>query len=304
MAEFLKYMHLERYGTDAVLGVEEGTTYVFPKLDGTNGSIWVDDNGEVRAGSRNRVLSVGSDNAGFYNWLLSEDPEAEKHRDLLAGFPELVVYGEWLVPHTLKTYQDSAWRKFYIFDVWNKETNEWYHYDRYSGILDAYELNYLPPIAIVKNGTYEQYLKCLEKNVFLIKDGQGVGEGVVIKNYGWKNKWGNEVHAKLITNTFKEAHHREMGAPLIGSDVLEERIVEEFVTPHLAQKVLAKIVVEGAPFEKKDIPKLLGIVWHDLVTEELWEITKKYKNPTINFGLLNRLTLGKVKELLPEVFGR
>ena len=32
---FLKYMHLERYGNEEVDGIEQGTTYVFPKLDGT-----------------------------------------------------------------------------------------------------------------------------------------------------------------------------------------------------------------------------------------------------------------------------
>ena len=33
---FLKYMHLERYGNEEVDGIEQGTTYVFPELDGTN----------------------------------------------------------------------------------------------------------------------------------------------------------------------------------------------------------------------------------------------------------------------------
>ena len=68
MSEFIKYMHLERLGTTEVEGIEVGLTYVFPKLDGTNGSVWmVDDN--LMAGSRNRVLSAGSDNAGFYAWV-------------------------------------------------------------------------------------------------------------------------------------------------------------------------------------------------------------------------------------------
>ena len=31
-------MHLERYGNEEVEGIEQGTTYVFPQLDGTNGT--------------------------------------------------------------------------------------------------------------------------------------------------------------------------------------------------------------------------------------------------------------------------
>jgi hypothetical protein len=38
---FIKYMHLERFGNDEVEGIEIGTTYVFPKLDGTNAQVWL-----------------------------------------------------------------------------------------------------------------------------------------------------------------------------------------------------------------------------------------------------------------------
>jgi hypothetical protein len=65
--EFKKYMHLERFGTSEVEGIEIGTTYVFPKLDGTNASVWFED-GKIKAGSRNRELSFDNDNAGFYKW--------------------------------------------------------------------------------------------------------------------------------------------------------------------------------------------------------------------------------------------
>lgn len=34
--QFKKYIHLEKYGTTETQGIELGTAYVFPKLDGTN----------------------------------------------------------------------------------------------------------------------------------------------------------------------------------------------------------------------------------------------------------------------------
>ena len=117
---FVKYMHLERYGNEEVDGIEQGTTYVFPKLDGTNAQVWVDPEGNLKAGSRNRQLQLDNDNAGFYNAMIKDD----KVLSLFEGFPELRLYGEWLVPHSLKTYRDDAWRKFYIFDVCNVETGE------------------------------------------------------------------------------------------------------------------------------------------------------------------------------------
>ena len=50
-------------------GIELGKVYVFPKIDGTNGSVWIDD-GIIKAGSRNRELTLDNDNAGFYLSLI------------------------------------------------------------------------------------------------------------------------------------------------------------------------------------------------------------------------------------------
>ena len=298
---FIKYPHLERFGNEEVDGIEFGTTYVFPKLDGTNAQLWVDAEGNLKAGSRNRQLELDNDNAGFYNAMIRDD----KILDLFTGFPDLRLYGEWLVPHSLKTYRDDAWRKFYIFDVCNAETGEFYEYERYKEILDAYKLDYLPPIAIIKNGTREHYEKCLEKNVFLIKDGMGVGEGIVIKNYVWENKYGSVTWAKIVTNEFKEIHHRGMGAPIIGGQTVEEKMVDELVTQHFVDKVVAKILIEddmATQLSKKDIPLLLQTVFYDLVNEETWNFLKKNKNPKIDFAFLQRLTITKVKELRRDIF--
>ena len=39
--EFRKYQHIERYGRNEVLGIEQGVCYVYPKIDGTNSSVWL-----------------------------------------------------------------------------------------------------------------------------------------------------------------------------------------------------------------------------------------------------------------------
>lgn len=297
---FVKYMHLERYGNEEVDGIEQGTTYVFPKLDGTNAQVWLNEDGTIGAGSRNRTLSIENDNAGFMNWAVEQKGLIE----FFKSYPDLTLYGEWLVPHSLKTYRDDAWRKFYIFDVYNRRTEQFFSYDTMKQILDEYELDYLAPIAIIKNGNREHYEKCLDKNVFLIKDGMGVGEGIVIKNYEWQNKFGNTVWAKMITNNFKEIHHKEMGAPIIGGETLEEKIVNDYVDAHLIGKVVAKIQLDNGDdiFENKDIPRLLQTVFYDLVNEELWNIIKKHKNPKIDFAYLQRLTITKIKETRRDIF--
>ena len=65
---FPKYQHIERFGTSEVEGIEYGECYIFPKIDGTNSSLWIGNDGTLKAGSRKRELSIEKDNAGFLNW--------------------------------------------------------------------------------------------------------------------------------------------------------------------------------------------------------------------------------------------
>ena len=52
--EFRRYQHVCRLGTQDTDGILNGKCYIFPKIDGTNSSVWLDDEGNVCAGSRNR----------------------------------------------------------------------------------------------------------------------------------------------------------------------------------------------------------------------------------------------------------
>ena len=295
--KFQKYMHLERFGNDEVQGIELGDCFVFPKLDGTNASVWFD--GEVKAGSRNRELSIGADNAGFLAWV-QDDIELN---ELVAAYPQLTFYGEWLVPHSLKTYREDAWRKFYIVDVYDWDKEVYLPFNEYSAILHVYNVDYLSPLCIIKNATYDNLLVELENNTYLIQDGKGSGEGIVIKNYAFKNRYGNTVWAKMVTNTFKEKHTKELGANYKDfKEMIEQEICDQFVDKHLVDKAYSKIVIEMDGWSSKYIPRLLQTVYYDLVNEEIWNIVKKKKNPTINFKTLNTICILTVKSLKSELF--
>lgn len=299
MSEFKKYMHIERFGTTGVKGIEMGDCYVFPKIDGTNGSVWLDDDGVLQAGSRNRQLTAHHDNACFYD---STRGEGFSHvLALLQDHPNIRFYGEWLVPHTLKTYRDDAWRKFYVFDVYNDENEEYVHFDQYSKVLDEYGIEYIQPICIVKNPHIEKLVQLLDSNSYLIRDGEGFGEGIVIKNYDFVNRFGKTIWAKIVRNEFKEKHGKS-GPPRISNQTaeVESEIVNFFLTKSMVDKTYAKIAIDG--WEKKMIPKLLGMCYHDLVTEEIIQICRKYKMPQIDFKRLMALTNQRVKDLRPELF--
>lgn len=296
--EFFRYQHVEKYGNEEVDGIDIGKCYIFPKIDGTNASIW-NDNNAISAGSRNRELSLDKDNAGFYNWVICQN----NLKEFFTQHKNLKLYGEWLVPHSLKTYRENAWRNFYVFDVMEEigEGNYRYlMYEEYQPLLEKYKINYITPLKIIQNPTYEDLIHCLTINDFLIKDGDGNGEGIVIKNYSFVNKYGRVTWAKIITSEFKEKHKRTMGSPKIERQLLEQEIVEKYVTKALIEKIYAKISING--WNSKCIPQLLNTVFHDLVNEEIWNIIKKNKYPKINFKTLNTLTILKIKDVKKELF--
>lgn len=296
--EFRPYMHVEKFGNDEVDGIELGRCYVFPKIDGTNASVWHCD-GKMCCGSRKRELSLDADNQGFMDAATNNDNLMR----LVFDNKRLRFYGEWLVPHTLRVYRDDAWRQFYVFDVYCDDEHRYLHYDEYKPLLESYGVEYIPPQAIVENADHGKFLQELDRNTFLIDDGNGFGEGVVIKNYDYRNRFGRTVWAKIVRNEFKERNQRTMGAPeKIFSKNVESRIAEMCVTRPLIDKVYAKIVNDRGSWNSTCIGQLLGTVYHDVVTEELWNAIKKLKSPTVNFGTLNKVCTQKVKELLPEVF--
>jgi len=295
---FEKYQHVERFGTEEVKGINDGEVYIFPKIDGTNGSVWFDD-GAIHCASRNRELSLDNDNQGFMKWVVEN---SDKFIILFNEYPHWRLYGEWLVPHSLKTYRKDAWRKFYVFDVMDGE--KYIPYSAYDVELDTSQIDFIPALATGENLSEESFLKACEHNTFLIEENSGVGEGVVIKNYDYKNRHGRVAWAKVVRNEFKDKHKSAMGPTvLMEKDHVEQKIVNEFVTEHFVEKVFEKIKNENnGEWHTKFIPKLLAITFYDLVREESWNFVKKYKNPFIDFKQLQRFTVLKVKQYKSEIF--
>lgn len=298
--ELLKYVHIERFGTDEVDGINVGVCHVFPKIDGTNASIWYHSELGIACGSRNRFLAPGKeDNGGFREWATQQ----ENLRQLVSDHRELRVFGEWLIPHSLKTYREEAWRHFYVFDVVGPEG--FLPFTEYAELCKRYSVEFIPCTSLLINPDYETLRGCVDRNTFLIEDGKGVGEGVVIKQYGYKNRFGRTTWAKIVTNSFKDKNAETFGPRSAAvCSMVEQEIVDEFIDKHAVDKIVAKIRLDQGQFGSKNIPQLLGMAFHDLVTESTWEAVKRHKNPVVNFRTLNQCAINRVKSLLPELFGR
>ena len=320
--QFRKFDHVERLGHPEVRDLTIGLVHVFPKLDGTNGAVWLDDLGNVQCSSRNRVLSLEQDNHGFCEWIHGDDPKAVGLREYCRQNPDDVVYGEWMIPHTLKTYRAEVWNHFWIFDIFDRVKGRYESWEDYGENLQFQELDVIEPICTIQNPGDEQLQMQVETNTYLIADGAGLGEGVVVKNYLWENVHGRQPWAKIVRNEFKERNKRAFGVThKEGARVVEAEIAACYCTPAFVGKTRAKVVAEVAnekgidlvanpnaqsdiehEYRHKVIPQLLGRAFHDLVVEESWTFVKKWKNPTINFKLLQSHVIAKVKEFARDMF--
>lgn len=320
--KFRRYDHLERLGHRNTREIEMGLVHVFPKLDGTNSSTWFDGE-QIRVASRRRMITPEDDNAGFAAWVMSDDEVAVKLRLLATMNPNFVIYGEWMVPHTLKTYREDTWRKFWIFDVYCRTEGTYIAYGDYATAFTRFGQNVIEPLCTIRDPSLEQLAAQVETNTYLIAEGAGLGEGVVLKNYPWRTH--GAPWAKVVRNVFKEEASRAFGhAKKTGEFQVEVAIAEEFVTAELVGKTRAKVVLRvanevwvpaaaewydpnwqqriEAEHRNRIIPQLLGRVFHDLIDEEMWAILKRHKGATIDFKKLqSRVTLA-TKALAEDLF--
>jgi len=290
---FHTYMHVERLNSDLVAGLLDGPCYIFPKIDGTNACIWAE-GGEVQYGSRKRWLQDSQDNQGFKKTL--QLPEYDSLRGFVLAHPELTLYGEFLVPHTLRTYVPDAWQKFYVFDVWDGDAMAWVNYMDYLIPLSNHDIAMVPLLTKQSVPTIETLTPLLEQNTWLMKEGE-IGEGIVIKRYDYVNRYGKTIWGKIVRPQFREEHH--VLAPTSKHNPVEARIVARYMTEERVNKVLTKM---GEPHDSSRIKELLNRAYNELVVDEIWNILKKFHNPTINFRTLRKCCESAVKIHASDMF--
>ena len=294
MSGFVKYFHLERMYKDETIGINSGTIFIQPKLDGTCSSVWMDKDG-IKTGSRNRELTLDNDNQGFCRFI---EENKSLYEPLFTLLPNAILFGEFLVPHTIKAYVKDAWKKFYVFAVALQRGEEFslLATQKYEPVLNSLAITYVPTIAKLENyeGSYEEFR---DKVNYLIDPSiKGASpEGLVIKNYGFINQYGRNCFAKIVFEQF----HEEKKAKVALESSLEVEIAEKYVTEHLVQKELAKLKSSGVV---KLQPALLQTVFYVLLVEELADIVKKHKLPIIDFKALNRAVIVQVKKYASELF--
>lgn len=298
MSRYLSYHHIERYGEPKVEGANLGICYVFPKIDGTYGSIY-NENNELRLCNKERYITLENDNQKFAEFIFYDK---ERYLKFFEKYPNLKLHGEFLTPHTLTTYEDSAWNKFYVFDV--EENGEYLNYEIYKDFLIEFDILFIPPICKLLKPSLKELIDLFKHNTYLIKDGCGTGEGLVVKNYDWRNRSSKKQRwMKVVRNEFKNNLIKKECHTFHMSETIEKFIVRKYVTGPFVEKEWMKIVNNNPNIpHRRLIEILLNKVFYELVNEEIWNIIKKNKYPTVDFKQLMLLCQDKVKEIKWELF--
>lgn len=286
--QFKKYPKIHRLGKDEVDGILVGQCYIQEKIDGANTSIWVGDGGELRFGSRNNDVTK-ADFRGFPKYVHNH----EGIKQLLMENPEYRLYGEWCVKHTI-SYKATSYDKFYLFDI--EFGDKRLTLDEVYSIANNHNIETPQLFGLIENPSLDDIKQ------FVGKSNLGaIGEGVVIKNFDFINNFGDMTYAKVVTEKFKEDNAITFGGNNKHSDSYwETYIMNKYVTLARVEKIIKKLSPEiNESLDMKHIPRIIGTVYHDMVTEEIWEIQKKAQN--INFKVLQRLCYKKAKQIYVDI---
>lgn len=291
---FKPYNKIHALHKEECEGILEGTCYIQEKVDGANASIWLGDDGEIHYGSRSRDLFVANDNFnGFGDWVR----EHEGIKSFFENNPYTRLNGEWLVRHTIG-YRETSYRKFYLFDM-EELDGIIVNFDTMYALANLYDI---PTVYI--HGKFEN------PTLELIKSfaGQSIlgekGEGVVIKNLDFRNKFGDINFGKYVTQEFKEDNGVTFGGNNKFSDTYEEMyFVNKLVTLPRVEKTTHKLESMEGRLSEKHIPKVMGMVFYDVITEEANDMANHLakSGSDFNFKKFKELCNKKSKSIFMEL---
>lgn len=268
--KFKEYKKIQGLHKEECDGILIGKCYIQEKLDGANASIWLGDDGEIHFGSRTRDLFLAKDNFnGFGDWVKEN---LENLKNIFFAHPNYRLNGEWLVRHTIG-YNETSYKKFYLFDIDAENEESSFKLPLEEVYLLARDFN-IPTAKlfdVIINPSLEQIKQFAGKSELGQK-----GEGVVIKNMEFVNKFGDQQFGKYVTQEFKEDNAITFGGNNKSSETYcEMYFVNKFMNLARVQKIFHKLESMEGRLDYKHIPRIMGMCYHDLITEESWTIAQE-----------------------------
>ena len=300
MKEHKKYMDIIRYGkkeTQEVLNVGDYIT-ISEKLDGSNASFSHDPNSEINVScfSRNLKLNFSNNLNGFYQWVENKiSPQVDKLN------PNWRYYGEWLKKHKVD-YQPEYYNDFHLFNIYDETTHQYLSDDLVESESQKLGLSTVEYFYKGEFIDFEHLMSFVGKsNKTLVPD---TGEGIVVKNVNYRDKFGQQMFVKLVSEAFAEIQPRRLPKnPKADEYVME--LVKSVVTKNRVEKIISKCVDDQELDEDYSIESMgkiikivSGKVYADCMKEES-EVFEGIESQEIG-KLFSKIIPSVIKEVLKE----
>lgn len=269
-----KYKDIERLKDKYAPAFKAGEHItITEKIDGANASIVVNEDGTLTACSRRNELNQNNTLQGFYNFVQTLDASIVS----AALTSRYILFGEWLVKHTIR-YPEDKMKQFYVFDVYDTETEQYMPWDFTKQIAEFIGLKTVPLFYDGPFISWEHIYSFVGKTEM---GGEPTGEGIVIKSQDrLDNKFsGTPEYVKIVAKEFSEVHQskpqKEIDPAKIAAKKADETLAATIVTARRITKGLEKLIEDGIIPEDWD-EKSLGVIakhlpraiYNDCVKEE------------------------------------
>ena len=298
MKEIKKYTKVIRYGKTETLDVlKQGDIIsISEKIDGANASFRIDETNDlgISCYSRNNPLNEHDTLSGFYNWVVDNILPIKEQLN-----PNYIYFGEWLVKHKV-VYKEEYYKNFYLFSIYDIDKEEYI-----DELLMRKEANRLK-LKTVECFYYGEFRDYEHLKTFIGKSNMtevvNTGEGIVVKNVNYKDRFGKQMFVKLVTDKFAEVQKQKKPKNPCDEVVI---LTKQVVTKPRIEKILFKLVDENKLKQDYTIEdmgailKLLTPIVYEDVMEEESEMFINYEKEKV------KRTIGKVvpaivKEVLKE----
>lgn len=290
-----KYHSIVRYGhrsTKDVLNVGDSIV-IQEKLDGANASFAVVD-GKLKCWSRRQELGISDTLGGFYTWA-KENIDVDK---LLDG---VIYFGEWLNPH--KVRYENYTKQFFLYDIYNQHLEEYVSFSMVRDEAIRLGLNLIPVFFEGEFESFEQLQSYVGRTDLGGKLGDvETGEGIVVKNVSYHDRYGKQLFVKLVTEPFAEVQKQRPPKNPKPEISPEELKVRECTTIARVEKQIFKMIEDDLLDEDygiEDMGKILKyispLVAQDIIDEEMSEDDVTVKD-VLRF--MNKSLPSTVKEII------
>lgn len=294
-----KYLDIKRLKEKYMSAFNKGEHIVIQeKLDGANSAICYDaETGSLVAFSRRNELNQNNTLQGFYDFVQTLDASIVS----AALTSRYILFGEWVVKHTIR-YPEDKMKQFYVFDIYDTETEQYMPWDFTKQIAEFIGLKTVPLFYDGPFISWEHIYSFVGKTEM---GGEPTGEGVVIKSQDrLDNKFsGTPEYVKIVAKEFSEVHQskpqKEIDPARVAAKQAAEDLAATIVTARRVEKSIQKLVEDGIIPEDWD-EKSLGVIakhlpraiYNDCVKEEPETVAQ-----IENFGkICGSLTMKLAKE--------